>query len=96
LTDHHDQRVFEDKKGIQTIPPHGELRASFSMAPHLCLLRLAHDSSPLTSHSTSVAPLLTLIPSRIRNMAAEIEKEIELEIAPVLFIEVVGVFEAFH
>jgi hypothetical protein len=29
-------------------------------------------------------------------MAAEIEKEIELEIAPVLFIEVVGVFEAFH
>jgi galactose mutarotase-like enzyme len=35
LTDHHDQRAFEDKQGIQTISPGGELRASFSMAPQL-------------------------------------------------------------
>ncbi len=35
LTDHHEQRAFEDKKGIQTIPPRGELRASFSMTPQL-------------------------------------------------------------
>jgi galactose mutarotase-like enzyme len=35
LTDHHDQRAFEDKEGIQTIPPDGELRASFSMTPQL-------------------------------------------------------------
>ena len=35
LTDHHEQRPFEDKKGIQIIPPGGELRASFSMAPQL-------------------------------------------------------------
>ena len=35
LTDHHEQRAFEDKKGIQTILPRGELRASFSMAPQL-------------------------------------------------------------
>jgi galactose mutarotase-like enzyme len=35
LTDHHEQRVFEEKKGIQTIPPHGELWASFSMTPQL-------------------------------------------------------------
>jgi galactose mutarotase-like enzyme len=33
LTDHHQQRAFEDKQGIQTISPGGELRASFSMAP---------------------------------------------------------------
>jgi galactose mutarotase-like enzyme len=33
LTDHHQQRAFEDKQGIQTIPPRGELRASFTMAP---------------------------------------------------------------
>jgi len=33
LTDHHEQRAFEDKQGIQTIPPGGELRVSFSMAP---------------------------------------------------------------
>jgi galactose mutarotase-like enzyme len=33
LTDHHEQRAFENKQGIQTIPPRGELRASFSMAP---------------------------------------------------------------
>jgi len=31
LTDHHKQRAFEEKEGIQTIPPAGELRASFSM-----------------------------------------------------------------
>jgi galactose mutarotase-like enzyme len=35
LTDHHKQRTFEDKEGIQTIPPRGELRASFSMTPQL-------------------------------------------------------------
>jgi galactose mutarotase-like enzyme len=35
LTDHHDQRAFEDKEGIQTIPPDGKLRASFSMTPQL-------------------------------------------------------------
>jgi galactose mutarotase-like enzyme len=35
LTDHHEQRVFEDKKGIQTILPGEELRASFSMIPQL-------------------------------------------------------------
>ena len=35
LTDHHEQRAFEDKKGIQTIPPRGELCASFSLTPQL-------------------------------------------------------------
>ncbi len=35
LTDHHQQRAFEDKQGIQTISPSGELRAFFSMAPQL-------------------------------------------------------------
>jgi galactose mutarotase-like enzyme len=35
LTDHHQQRVFEDKQGIQTISPGGELHASFSIAPQL-------------------------------------------------------------
>ena len=35
LTDHHQQRAFENKQGIQTIPPRGELRASFSIAPQL-------------------------------------------------------------
>jgi galactose mutarotase-like enzyme len=33
LTDAHDQRHFENKQGIQKIPPGGELRASFSMIP---------------------------------------------------------------
>lgn len=33
LTDHHEQRAFERKEGIQTIPALGELRASFSMTP---------------------------------------------------------------
>ena len=33
LTDHHQQRPFEDKEGIQQIAPGGTLRASFSMAP---------------------------------------------------------------
>lgn len=33
LPDHHEQRAFEQKEGIQTIPPGGELRASFSMTP---------------------------------------------------------------
>jgi len=33
LTDHYKQRAFEDKQGIQTISPGGELRASFRMAP---------------------------------------------------------------
>jgi galactose mutarotase-like enzyme len=35
LTDHHDQRAFEDKEGIQTIEPAGKLHASFIMAPQL-------------------------------------------------------------
>jgi hypothetical protein len=35
LTDHHEQRAFEGKQGIQKIPPCGELRASFSMTPQL-------------------------------------------------------------
>ena len=35
LPDHHDQRAFEHKEGIQIIPPAGELRASFSMTPQL-------------------------------------------------------------
>jgi galactose mutarotase-like enzyme len=35
LTDHHQQRAFEDKEGIQTIAAGGVLRASFGMAPEL-------------------------------------------------------------
>jgi galactose mutarotase-like enzyme len=35
LTDHHQQRAFENKEGIQTIPPGGALRSSFSMAAEL-------------------------------------------------------------
>jgi galactose mutarotase-like enzyme len=35
LTDHHEQRAFEDKEGIQTISPGHELRASFTMSPEL-------------------------------------------------------------
>jgi galactose mutarotase-like enzyme len=35
LTDHHQQRAFENKEGIQTIAPGGVLRSSFSMAPEL-------------------------------------------------------------
>jgi galactose mutarotase-like enzyme len=35
LTDHHQQRAFENKEGIQIIAPGGVLRASFSMAPEL-------------------------------------------------------------
>jgi galactose mutarotase-like enzyme len=35
LTDHHNQRAFEDKQGIQTISPGGKLCASLSMAPQL-------------------------------------------------------------
>ena len=35
LTDHHDQRAFEDKEGIQTIPAGAELDASFTFAPRL-------------------------------------------------------------
>jgi galactose mutarotase-like enzyme len=33
LADAHEQRAFEKKQGIQTIPPRGELRGSFSMTP---------------------------------------------------------------
>ena len=33
LTDHHEQRAFEKKQGIQTISPGGDLRASFNMTP---------------------------------------------------------------
>ncbi len=35
LTDHEQQRAFEDKEGIQTIAPGGELQASFTMTPRL-------------------------------------------------------------
>jgi galactose mutarotase-like enzyme len=35
LTDHHHQRAFEDKEGIQKIMPGDVLQASFSMAPEL-------------------------------------------------------------
>jgi len=35
LTDHHEQRAFEDKQGIQIIPPGEELRATFTMTPQL-------------------------------------------------------------
>ena len=35
LTDHQEQRAFEDKQGIQKIPASGELRALFSIAPQL-------------------------------------------------------------
>jgi galactose mutarotase-like enzyme len=35
LTDHHQQRAFEKKEGIQTIAPGGILQASFSMGPEL-------------------------------------------------------------
>ena len=35
LTDHYQQRAFENKEGIQTIAPGGALHASFSMAPEL-------------------------------------------------------------
>lgn len=33
LTDHHEQRAFEDKEGIQQIAPGGDLHASFTMMP---------------------------------------------------------------
>ena len=35
LTDHHQQRAFEKKEGIQTIAPGGTLQRSFSMGPEL-------------------------------------------------------------
>ena len=35
LTDHHEQRAFEDKEGIQRIPAGDELVATFSFAPRL-------------------------------------------------------------
>ena len=35
LTDHHQQRAFEDKEGIQEIAVGGELRAAFAMQPRL-------------------------------------------------------------
>ena len=35
LTDHHQQRAFEKKEGIQTIAPGGILQRSFSMGPEL-------------------------------------------------------------
>jgi galactose mutarotase-like enzyme len=37
LTDHHAQRPFEEKEGIQTIPPGGKLSASFTMSPKLTI-----------------------------------------------------------
>jgi hypothetical protein len=35
LTDHHEQRAFEKKEGIQTIPAGGELIAQFNIAPRV-------------------------------------------------------------
>jgi galactose mutarotase-like enzyme len=35
LTDHHEQRAFQDKEGIQTIPAGTELKGSFSFEPRL-------------------------------------------------------------
>jgi galactose mutarotase-like enzyme len=35
LTDHHEQRAFEDKEGIQKIPAGGELVAGFTLEPRL-------------------------------------------------------------
>jgi galactose mutarotase-like enzyme len=35
LTDHHGQRTFEDKEGIQQISARGDLRAMFTMNPRL-------------------------------------------------------------
>lgn len=35
LTDHHEQRAFENKEGNQIIPAGGELRAGFAMEPQL-------------------------------------------------------------
>ena len=35
LTDHHVQRAFEDKEGIQLIPPGGELTAQCALTPRL-------------------------------------------------------------
>jgi galactose mutarotase-like enzyme len=35
LTDRHEQRAFQDKDGIQTIAPGGDLKAGFTMAPSL-------------------------------------------------------------
>lgn len=35
LTDHHEQRAFENKAGIQTIAPNGRLDAGFTMSPQL-------------------------------------------------------------
>ncbi|HEV2045236.1 MAG TPA: hypothetical protein VGQ95_01425 [Chthoniobacterales bacterium] len=37
LTDHHQQRAFEDKEGIREIVAGGELRAAFTMQPRLAL-----------------------------------------------------------
>jgi galactose mutarotase-like enzyme len=37
LTDHHEQRAFEDKEGIQKIPPGRELGAQFSLQPRLAI-----------------------------------------------------------
>jgi galactose mutarotase-like enzyme len=35
LTDHHEQRAFEEKEGIRIIPPSGTLRVSFDMTAEL-------------------------------------------------------------
>jgi galactose mutarotase-like enzyme len=35
LTDHHEQRAFENKEGIQQIPAGQELAASFSLEPSI-------------------------------------------------------------
>ena len=45
LADHHEQRVFEVMKGIQTISPGGELRTSFGIDSAACFVRLATRAS---------------------------------------------------
>ena len=35
LTDHDEQRPFEDKAGLQRIPPRGKLEAKFAMRPDI-------------------------------------------------------------
>ncbi len=39
LSDHHKQRAFEDKEGIQQIPPGGSLTAGFTISPRLTTTR---------------------------------------------------------
>ena len=47
LPDHHEQRAFEQKEGIQTIPPGGELRASLQHDSAICVVRLGNAVSEI-------------------------------------------------